>query len=291
MSTNTNKFTCVSEISKYVTILTSENSTQTPRGSFIDNIGHDGGEMVLILIDKFLQNNIGVTRGTPNTLKLREDLQAVQMGKSTLASGKEILLIKSFEEKADFLILENFRFDDDGNKKIRFQSNKVVLKTPDGNDTLDLIQRFASWTGLTKFMDENPAQFEKANIVVIGAAEEIEIVENTPFAVAYSEFLQELLAFNKDLMTCLHCGEKISTNDSFFVEIDELQMKANIGNVHKECLRSADRIMGKSGYKDLPETNLINFNYQKWIELLERGQGLYLTIELLTRISVEKVTT
>lgn len=31
--------------------------------------------------------------------------------------------------------------------------------------------------------------------------------------------------------------------------------------------------MGKSGYKDLPETNLINFNYQKWIELLERGQG------------------
>jgi hypothetical protein len=47
------------------------------------------------------------------------------------------------------------------------------------------------------------------------------------------------------------------------------------GNVHADCLRPVDRILGKMGYEGMEkESNLVNFDYPRWLSLLEKGQGL-----------------
>ncbi len=270
---NKNIYTCVSEIVKYVSVMTKNNSKQTPRGAVIDNIGHESGEMVLALKDEFVELKYDKTRGTPNTPNLRKDLGENQKRVSTLSTGKEILLIKSFVDNADYLILEIFRFDDDGKKKVKFENDYLIMKSPDGEEKFELIQRFATWQGVNRYLDIHKDFSSKYKTAVINASSEIEQVEETIDAILHAEYLQELLAFNKDVMTCLHCGKKISTNDCHMIEIDELGLKENVGNVHKDCLRPADRILGQAGYKGLKESNLINFDFSKWLDLIERGQG------------------
>lgn len=273
LENNSNVFCSVNEIIKYVTTLTNNNSKQTSRGAFIDNIDHEDGEMVLKLNKEFIIQNINTTRGISNTPSLKLEIKSTVDNEKRLSAGKEILLIKSFIENYDFMIIENFRFEDDGKKKIKFRENKVLFQGVENEEDFILIQRFATWIGLKRYLDNNQDAFKDKSVITINAVEEIEKVEDTVHALAQAEYLKELLEFNKDQMSCLHCGEKISTNDCFFIEIDELELKDKVGNVHKECLRPADRIIGESGYKDLKKSNLLNFDYSKWAELLLKGQG------------------
>lgn len=273
LENNANIFSSVNEIIKYVTVLTNSSSAQTSRGAFIDNIGHDGGEMILKLKEEFVVYNLNTTRGIPNTPSLRLEIKNANNDENKLSAGKEILLIKSFVEDYDFMIIENFRFDDDGKKKIKFKENKVLFQGVENEEEFILIQRFATWKGLERYFDNNQEVFKDKSVVALNAVEQIQEVEDTNHALAQAEYLKELLEFNKDQMSCLHCAEKISTNDCFFIEIDELELKDKVGNVHKECLRPADRIIGESGYKDLEKSHLLNFDYNKWADLLLKGQG------------------
>ncbi len=270
---NTNQFTCVSEIITYVKSLTLNHSKQTPRGAFIDNVGHAEGEMVLILNKEYVLSNIKITRGTPNTPKLRLELAENQKDENKFSVGKEIILIESFVDEHDYLILENFRFDNNGNKRLRFKEDKVIFKSKDGDISQKLIRRFATWQGLTRYTELNDQFFRENKIAIMNAHTDIENIEDELHCITHADYLKELIEFNKNLMSCLHCGEKISTNDSYLVEIDEINFKSNVGNVHKECLRNADRILGKSGFEGLKESSLINFDYTLWLELLEKGQG------------------
>jgi hypothetical protein len=273
LKNSSNQFTSVSEIISYVKTLTQNNSKQTPRGAFIDNVGHADGEMVLNLKEEFIEHNILISRGKPNTPNLRLELAEFQKTKNKISVGKEILLIESFIDEQDYLILENFRFDDEGNKKLSFREDKVILKTKDGEDFWKLIRRFATWQGLTRYTEENETYFKENKGAIINAHTDIEKEENKLYCITHADYLQELIEFNKNLMSCLHCGEKISTNDSYLVEIDEIGFKDNVGNVHKECLRTSDRILGKAGYEDLKDSSLVNFDYKLWSDLLEKGQG------------------
>ncbi|MCW3807410.1 caspase family protein [Plebeiibacterium marinum] len=269
---NTNVYLSVLEVINYVQVLTQNNSNQTPIGAFIDNIGHLGGEMILQLDKEYVTQNIDISQGKPNTPSLRLELSKYENKKRKVSAGKEILFIESFVDNADFLIVENFRFDDEGNKKLKFKDDKVILGA-EGKDSFTLVQRFASWAGIERYLEENNEQYCAKKIVIINAHKDIETVENSQYALAQADFIHELINFNKDLMSCLHCGGRISTNDSCLVEIDEIGLKNNVGNVHRECLRPADRILGKSGYEDLIDSYLVNFDYKLWHSLLEKGHG------------------
>lgn len=266
---NTNKYLSATEVMLYTKVLTENNSYQTPHWAIIENIGHSEGEMILELVNEHVQTKIQVTRGIPNSQSLRGEISQYTNRKERLAAGKEIILVESIVDGPDYMILENFRFDDEGNKKIQFEDEYAII----GSERIKLHKRFATWVGVNRFLDLNPEFSKSSKIVVIKADEEIEHVESQDHSLSYSDYLQELLEFNKDKMTCLHCGEKISTNDSLLVEIDEINLKNNVGNVHIECLRNADRILGQSGYEGLEETRLVNFDYSLWIELLSKGQG------------------
>lgn len=269
LNQNTNKYLSATEVMLYTKVLTENNSHQTPHWAFIENIGHLDGEMILELKREHFQTEIQETRGIPNSQNLRAEISQYTKRKERLTAGKEILLVESFVEGSDYLILENFRFDDDGNKKIQFENEHVII----GSERIKLVKRFATWVGVNRFLDLNPEFSKSSRIGVIKADEEVEHAESQDHSLSYSDYLQELLEFNKDKMTCLHCGEKISTNDSLLVELDEINLKNNVGNVHIQCLRNADRILGVSGYEGLEDTRLVNFDYSLWTDLLPKGQG------------------
>jgi hypothetical protein len=156
---------------------------------------------------------------------------------------------------------------------MQFSQDQVILKSLNNKERLYLIRRFATWQGTTRYLELNDDYYKSSKVAIIHAREDIENVEEELHCIAHADYLQELIDFNRDIMSCLHCGEKISTNDSFLVEIDELDLRDSVGNVHKECLRPADRIMGQSGYEGLEDSNLVNFDFNRWISLLQKGQG------------------
>jgi hypothetical protein len=54
------------------------------------------------------------------------------------SAGREVLLVKSFVQDADYIIVELYRFEDDGRKRLKFFDAKVEL--PNG-ETWDVIHR------------------------------------------------------------------------------------------------------------------------------------------------------
>ncbi len=274
LKNNDNKYSSVTEIIRYVTVLTAHNSRQQPRGAQIENIGHQGGELVFIAKDEFVKKSIDKTKGKPHTRELLAEINAVYRQKSEIATGKEIVLIQSFIEGKDLLIFELFRFNDQGQKKVSFNDGKI--KFSHGTDQVlecTVYARFATWEGFNNYWD-NHQDFHEKQVLAIGASDEISRVEESEVAIAHQEHLQDLLDSNQNPMKCLHCGNIISTNDSFLVEIDEIDLKENIGNVHLECLRPVDRVLGKTRFKDIDnEKMLVNFDHKTWVSLIKRGQG------------------
>lgn len=268
LDANTNKHLSIIEIINHVEHSTRKIAKQQPAGAFMHNIGHEGGQMILILNDNFTKNiNASFVLEKKETVK-EESLQ--------FSTGKELLIIKSFLPDADYLIVELFRFDDSGNQKNAFRGNivKPVNSEKGKEDEWELIQRFATITGLYRYLDEHKDFSEKNKIVALFAHESIDSVESTEAAKKHYKKLQQLKVANTTLMNCLHCSKSIITNDSLFIEIDEEGLNAAVGNVHKECVRPADRILGKSYYPNLKDTSmLINFDFNEWINLLKRGQG------------------
>lgn len=269
---NENKYCSVSEIIEYVKIITESSSKQIPVGSYITNIGHEGGELILELNHDLYKTEVLNTVGIPSSAKLKYNIAKYRKNERPIPSGKEVLLLKSEMPEYDFMIFENFRFDDDGNKKLSFQDNYVFISD---DDSFNLVQRFATIEGLQRYMERTDFHLKTdKKTPFLCAHKSIEDVENSMFARGHANYLKRLLDSNPDIMRCLHCGDKISTNDGYLIEIDEVGLIENIGNVHAECLRPSDRIIGHSGYSNLSSSILRNFDYASWVEILENGQGM-----------------
>lgn len=271
LDNNENKYSCISEIAQYVKILTANTSKQVPQSNYIDNIGHEGGELILTLKNEFCKTEKKSTIGISSSIKIKEELAKYNSTESKIASGKELLLVYSGIEDCDFIIFENFRFDEEGNKKLTFKDGCVFFEE---DFSFKLVQRFATNKGLERYLESNREKIKtEKQIPFICAHKDINSIENSLYSIAHSNYLQSLLDANPDKMRCLHCNEKISTDDGYLIEIDEIDLIENIGTVHVECLRPCDRIIGSSGYKGLTESYLINFDYELWLELLKKGQG------------------
>lgn len=188
--------------------------------------------------------------------------------------GKDILLIESFIEKADFLIVELFRFDDIGVPKQSYRDNKLVIEGKDEITEWNVIFRSSTTLGMMRYLDENKTLYENKTIGTLAAHSEIELVENLPHVIAYKEKYKAILSENIKKWECLHCGMSISSEEAYVVEIDEFGFKHSFGPIHKDCHRNLDRVLGITGLKEpLPKSKLKNFDYKKWISLIIKGQG------------------
>ena len=269
---NENEYCCITELFNYTQVLISKKNKQTPQCNFISNIGHDDGELVFVLTENFKSSH-NKTIGIPNSENLKRDYLANIGSESNISSGKEILIVKSIIDEYDFMIIENFRFNDNNEKKILFKDNLGIFDSTDHSESWEVIRRFATVSGLFNYIDKHPEIINKKTIF-IRATDDIENVEDDLYCRYYSQYLTQLLNANTKKMFCLHCEEKITDNNSYLIEFDDFGYDAAVGNVHYPCLRPIDRILGKSIYGNLEKENyLINFDFEKWIYLLENGQG------------------
>lgn len=186
-------------------------------------------------------------------------------------TGKEVLLIKSFLEELDFMIVELYRFKDDCQIKNIFYDNKIIITD---EVEWEVIQRFATMVGLDKFLEENQEYYRDKKVAII-PANDIENVENDNCSRLHNSYLEELANKNENPLLCLHCGMQVTDKNALIVEIEDRDTIAAIGNVHKTCLRPIDRILGtiKIPGKEL-DRHLENFDFKLWVNLIMNGQGM-----------------
>jgi hypothetical protein len=186
-------------------------------------------------------------------------------------TGKEVLLIKSFIDELDFMIVELYRFKDDCQIKNTFYDNKIIITN---EVEWEVVQRFATMSGLDRFIEENQEFYRDKKVAII-PANDIENVENDNCSKLHNSYLEELANKNENPLLCLHCGKQVNDKNALIVEIEDRDTIAAIGNVHKTCLRPIDRILGtiKIPGKEI-DRHLENFDFKLWVNLIMNGQGM-----------------
>ena len=188
--------------------------------------------------------------------------------------GKDILLIDSFVEDADLLIVELFRFDDLGIPKLNYRDAKLVIESKEETTEWNVVFRCSTITGMMRYLDENQILYKEKRVVALGAHPDIDEVENLPHVIAFKEKYKPIFSENIKKWSCLHCEMSISSEEAYLVEIDEYGFKHSLGPIHKDCRQSLDRVLGVTGLKKpLPKTKLKNFDFKKWVSLITKGQG------------------
>ena len=207
---------------------------------------------------------------------INELLAPIVVDLEKLPTGKEVLLISSFTEDADLMLVECFRFDDSGQKRIHFEGEYVRWKGQDKKSKL--IQRFASISAFEVFCKHDPSVISGKRIAIV-PANGIEGVENSFHAEKQRKQCIKLLNNNNQLSKCLHSGKSCLTSNAYIVELDAPGLPATVGLVLENELRSLDRILGANFTEDFEKKELPNFDHGIWIASIHRGQGLVRSLE------------
>lgn len=190
----------------------------------------------------------------------------------TFSAGREVLLVKSFLPDADYLIIELYRFEDDGRKRVKFFEGKVELLN---GETWDVIHRASTYIGVQRFIEEHIEQFSKARIAIIPINSESS-PEDEPYVKAHAEYCAHLAESSENSLECLHCGDPVSEDSSPVIEIEEESRGHAVGIVHRKCLRPTDRVLGLITHDLFRENKLLkNFDYTQWFLNAPHGQGLF----------------
>lgn len=215
--------------------------------------------------------------------EINDELVRVAIEELGPSSDKEVLLMESFVDGPDYLIAEMIRFKDDCTKKFRFVGDKVIM-THLNNITRKVMRRCATVTGMTCLLSQEiPLPPGKSIAIALGQG--MEDVEQPACAQAYSALCKQLLNDNKAPHKCLHCGRVVSQVGALFVEVDDEELLHVVGTVHKECLRSTDRVLGSTE----KSTFLNHFDVELWIRCLKGGQGMFNDLKRRSFSSIQVV--
>ncbi|MEW6520718.1 MAG: hypothetical protein AB1461_15035 [Thermodesulfobacteriota bacterium] len=233
------------------------------------------------LLKRYLREN---SNDQDVELLLSELLKPITLNEKQLSTGKEVLLIESFKEKCDLLILELARFDSQGRKIVVFKNDSLVIGPNDKK--AKVIRRFATCMGLQRYIEENKQLFADKTVGIIESVLPDDI-EESDAAIEYKKFSAKLLSNNKQLINCLHSKKSCFSSTCYLVEVDYPNFPESIGLVLEEHLNPLDRILGKP---ILPvENDYIpsEINIAEWLKLVNKGQGLIKSLPSLTK-NVEK---
>jgi hypothetical protein len=191
--------------------------------------------------------------------------------------GKDVVLVEGNEELIEglskkMLLMELYRFDEDGSKRIQYiDNNYVVLKN---GIRMKVIHRTSTNTGMERYLIENKETLPFDELI-IAPANGIENVEQELPVKLHKELCQRYIKENKKgFMNCLHCGKGISEK-SYAIEIDDLYEKSILGVVHFDCLRPIDRVLGIITSDLFDEYNYLRkFDYNLWINSIKDSQAM-----------------
>ncbi|MDR6841207.1 hypothetical protein [Pseudoxanthomonas sacheonensis] len=200
-----------------------------------------------------------------------------------LSSGRDVILVESFVESSDYLIMELFRFNDDGSRRLRYSHGNVHLLN---GMKLRVLHRTATFAGMERFLEEcSPLNNDdRVNLLL---ANDTDGVEAEPFVIAHEALCRKLLSSSGPTLRCVRCGDPVSESSTPSIEIDEEDAELQVGLCHRDCVRPTDRVIGVIRC-DFFESNksLRNFNYDQWFGLLPRGQGVFRSAGQLPGVKV-----
>lgn len=204
--------------------------------------------------------------------KLSSEILKIKFSDDIVRSGREVLLIKSFDEKFDYMIVELKRFDELGNKIFKFYDNKCKL--PDGR-VWQVFHRAATFTGVERYLEGNADYFRDKKLAIL-SKDTKEDYDLSEFAIAYSELCKKLSLNSTEPLKCIKCGDSVSEDAAPLVEIDCENSDPKVGLVHQGCLATVDRILGKIDADIFREYDFLkDFDYITWFNQLKGGQGLF----------------
>ena len=210
-------------------------------------------------------SNISIENDLKDFFKVEFDSE-----KYNIASGREIVIIDSFLEEFDIGLIEFYRFNQDGKKRIKFYENE--LEMGDGSRH-KLYGRFSTFIGAERFISENEILMNKK--IMIGPINGDYDYDSSSIALLYSEMVRNKTLENKDSFKCIHCQEIISS-DTLYIEVDEIGLPFDAGSIHKECLRISDRVLGISKFVGVDDSSkLLEFDYRKWFLSIDKSQAVW----------------
>lgn len=166
--------------------------------------------------------------------------------------------------KEALVIFEFYRFDDYGNIRINIKDGKVSLAN---GLNFDVIFRCLTVSRPIKMIKDS--DYIDHQITYLESNVNSEEENSKTFAEAWYEKLQ-ISVDNPNILYCVHCLKYVSEHKIYSIEY----LNGNepcVGVVHKQCLKSSDRIIG---YIELPAFEkrewLKYFDIEKWIYAYSR---------------------
>ena len=207
---------------------------------------------------------------------LKNEILKIEFAKGEICSGRDVVLIESFIDDQDLLIVELKRFDKTGSKRIKYYDNKCKIAK---GEAWKLLYRAGTYAGVERYVNENEILFKDKKIGIIPIKTEKDI-DKSVIALAHKELCEKILESNNEPLRCLHCGDHISESGVPLIEIDEVEIETTLGLVHNRCLRAIDRVLGIIKVTAFDEYNFLkDFDYRTWFKLVQKGQGLFGNLE------------
>ncbi|WP_282115213.1 hypothetical protein [Pseudoalteromonas arctica] len=192
-----------------------------------------------------------------------------------ICSGREIIVQASLLSDFDYALVELYRFDDDGNFRIKFHEDSV--EWGDGSK-FKIYGRFSTFKGAERFI-ENRVDLHDGKLVLMPMNGDYNYDES-PIAKLYSDKVRSHILAKNDTTKCIHCQNGLS-HPSLLIEVQEEGLPFDAGNIHNDCLRPSDRVLGMSMHEGNSELN--NFDINKWLSLLDKSQGLWCGMEAVNQ--------
>jgi len=195
--------------------------------------------------------------------------------KGALRSGREVVVVKSNFESADYLVIELYRFDTGGQRRIKFSQKTMELQN---GEKYDLLYRASTFAGAERFLAEHPSIFANSKCAIIPINGDSSQCDTSSFSLLHAEHCARLLESRENILECIHCGDKIATNFSPLIEIDEIDIPEAVGLIHKECHHPSYRVLGLMQNDFFSEYPLLhNFDFLYWYEKISTGANIFLS--------------
>lgn len=188
-------------------------------------------------------------------------------------SGRELIFgTMDGSKEFDLYLLEFYRFDETGAKRLRFENDRYTCRNENGSDGLTgrVIARAATQDGLLRQVLR--IEMDRSDTLGIMFSDSLRSHDDSEFARAWAKRTQAVMG---DLTKCVHCGRTVGHAKFEFVEVDDDVYPHRAGAVHPECLRSIDRVLGQIQWPFFEGLEqLRDFDPEVWVTALGGGQRL-----------------
>lgn len=183
---------------------------------------------------------------------------------------------KNASEREVLFIIELFRFDSDGSKRIKYKfPNQATMSS---GIKLELLHRAATIAGTIRWLEEH-LDSEQYELIVLEANEEYKSAGDKTNTLHY-DWMKKNFNHHMATLLCLNCGEKILTKEALMLEIDCEKTSPKVGGCHIECINPTDRVLGKFQMPEFKSNEHIeNFDYGRWIEALKASCSAFASMD------------